>query len=105
MSTQQIRTALEKAVVLYTKDLKESVKDFMMLYNNKKDLGIDRDKLEKLVDVCQLGIEEQASIKLDHLMRKFDALLSEYEKEVATNSVPKLLARAKASTASDAEQK
>ena len=60
MSAQQIRTALEKAVVLYTRDLKESVKDFMMLYNNKKDFGVDRAKLEKLVDVCQQGIDEQA---------------------------------------------
>jgi hypothetical protein len=35
MTAQQIRTALEKAVFMYTKDLKESASDFIYIFNNK----------------------------------------------------------------------
>jgi hypothetical protein len=82
MTAQKVRTSIEVAAMQFSNEAKEQISDFVMLYANKTDLGVDRAKLLKILEVVQTGADQAFQKQMEPFSARLDAALTAYETEM-----------------------
>lgn len=72
-----LETAIEKQVYNYVQVLKESMYDDVMIYLNKKNIDMDRQVADALLQIVKASIETLSISKMDHFLQGLDTALTQ----------------------------
>ena len=68
----KLMTDVEKAVHKYLEVVKEMAIDSTVLYMQKNNIPVDRDSMNKTVEVFKMALDSQQMQQLDRLVRDLD---------------------------------
>lgn len=77
----KVMTDVEKAVHKYFEAVKEMAVDSTVLYMQRNNIPVDRDSMNKTIEVFKMSLDSQQMQLLDRLVRDLDKSLSEALKD------------------------
>jgi hypothetical protein len=77
----KLMTEVEKAVHKYIESIKEMSVDSTVLYIQRNNIPVDRDSMNKTIEVFKMSLDSQQMQLLDRLVRDLDKSIGEALKD------------------------